>query len=152
MAWGFRIACPDCRHEWEGIEVAFLMGPLSTSEPGNTQSRFCPRCYYRLLLPRTIDRASWRRWYKDFLTSDVAQVPFFRQIAGLLDASLSAAAWYSPVVVHLGAVNCPRCSLPMEDGSESGDRLDCPRCGSRSAVLSEYESHVSLHWDGGGWA
>jgi hypothetical protein len=31
-------------------------------------------------------------------------VSFFRQIAGLLDASLSAAAWYRPVAVQLEAV------------------------------------------------
>jgi len=151
VAWGFRVSCSDCGHEWEGLEVTFRIGPWSALEPGNAQSRFCPRCYYRLRLPRTVERSNWQRWYKEFLASSEAQVSFFRQIADLLDASLAAAAWYVPVAVQLGAVNCPKCSLPMEDGSDSGDRLVCPRCGSRSAVLSEYESHVSLFWDGGGW-
>jgi DNA-directed RNA polymerase subunit RPC12/RpoP len=151
VAWGFRIACPDCRHTWEGIVVTSEIGLWSALEPDNHQSLFCPRCYYRLYLPRTIDRASWRKWYKDFLNSKRAQLPFFRQIAEFLDAYLSAAAWHAPVTVQLGTVKCPDCSLPMEESLESGDRLVCPRCGNRSAVLSEYESHIQLFSDGTGW-
>lgn len=134
VAWGFRITCPDCRCEWEGIEVTFRIGPWPVLEPSNTQSRFCPRCYYRLFLPRVIDRAAWRLWYKKFLASDEAQVTFVRQIA-----------------VQLGVINCPGCSLPMADGCACGDHLICPRCGSLSAVRTGYERHVSLA-DGGGWA
>ncbi len=60
MAWGFRVTCQDCRHEWEGIEASWHIGPSLCIDPGNSQSFLCPRCYLRVHLPRLIARATWR--------------------------------------------------------------------------------------------
>ena len=32
MGWGLRVSCPDCRHEWEGVETTFRFGLWSTIE------------------------------------------------------------------------------------------------------------------------
>ncbi len=59
MGRGFRVSCPDCRHEWEGIETSFRFGSWSTFEHPNIhdgfRAWFCPRCYW---IPQRTIRSS----------------------------------------------------------------------------------------------
>ena len=66
MGWSFRVTCPDCLHEWEGIRTSCRLGRWSElDDPGiddGFRSWFCPRCYFLLRIPRTSERNVWRKW------------------------------------------------------------------------------------------
>ncbi len=85
MGWGFRVTCPDCLHEWEGTETTYRFGPWSALEhpaiDDAFRSWFCPRCYFLLRLPRTIERNVWRTWYSAFQKGPDADYPFLTDIA-----------------------------------------------------------------------
>jgi hypothetical protein len=152
MAWGFRVTCQDCRHEWEGIEASWRIGPSFCMDPGNSQSLFCPRCYLRVYLPRVIARDTWRWWYETCLAEKQPISPFQRAIMTRIDVSLASAKRYVPTSLDIGSIECPKCKQPMENGSKDGDRLVCPQCGGRSEPLTEYHSHVSMAWDPSGFS
>ena len=154
MGWGFRVTCPDCRHEWEGTEMRYRFGPWSTLEypaiDEGFRSWFCPRCYFRLYIPRTIERNVWRKWHAAFLAGPDAGYPFLRDVAERLDDALSAGRYYIPLQVELGPVDCPGCHQPFEESIAAvPDRLVCPHCQGRGAVLEGFESHCQMSRDHG---
>jgi hypothetical protein len=104
MGWSFCVTCPDCRHEWRGIETSFRFGPWSTLEylsiDEGFRSWFCPRCYYLLHLPRTIERNVWRKWYAAFLAGPDAEYAFLCDIAVRLDTAVSRGRYYTPLLVQ----------------------------------------------------
>src|SRR2546423_616514 len=115
MGWGFRVTCPDCRYEWEGIETMYLLGPWSmVRDPAIThvlRAWFCPRCYSHLYVPRCLERDIWKGWYAAFLAGPGAVYPFLRNVAERLDDALSAGRNST----ELEAVDCPRCRQPLEE-------------------------------------
>lgn len=152
MGWGFRVTCPDCGHGWEGVETRRFLGPGSMLKRPDAaevlRSWFCPRCYFRLILPRTIERDLWRKYYAAFLASGLAAYPFLRDVADKLDATLSADRNLIPLSEGLEPVDCPGCRQPFEESDLTGsDRLVCPNCRGRGTVLEEHNSHCSLLGD-----
>src|SRR5262245_46819179 len=149
MGWGFRVTCPDCGHEWTGVETSFRFGPWSRLEypavGDGFRSWFCPRCYYRLYIPRSIERNVWRKWYARFLAGLDAEYAFLRDVAGKLDGALADVRYYLPLPVELEPVACPGCHQPFEESSETvPDRLVCPHCGGRGAFLDGFDSHCQM--------
>lgn len=149
MGWGFRVTCPDCGHEWSGVETSYRFGPSTSSEEaaagGGFRSWFCPRCYYRVYIPRRIERNVWRKWYAAFQAGPDAEYQFLRKVAAKLDALLANGGWYVPLGVELNAVDCPGCSQPFhESHATAPDRLVCPRCQGRATVLDGFESHCQV--------
>ena len=154
MGWGFRVTCPDCRRDWEGTETRYRFGPWSRLEypavADGFRSWFCPRCYVRLDLPRTIERNVWRRWYATFLAGPDAEFAFLRDVAATLDAALSRGPYYTPLPVDLEPIDCPGCHQRFEESVASApDRLVCPHCHGRGTVLDGFESHCQMPRDHG---
>jgi hypothetical protein len=141
VGWGFRVRCPDCDHEWAGVQCSCWIGP---TEAQNAASLFCPRCYLVLYFPKVIERSRWKDWYDKFTAELEGDSPFLRTVTAQVNDSLASAAWYTPTRVRLGDIACPSCRLPMEPGCDAEARLVCPECGSRSTVLTEFESHVCM--------
>jgi hypothetical protein len=160
LGWGFRATCPDCGREWEGVETSFRFGPWSRLEsPGihdGFYSWFCPRCYFRIYIPRTIERTVWRRWYAHFLAALAEPedgYPFLRGVAARLDEVLSDGRYYVPIPVELGPVDCPECQRPFEESLLNvPDRLVCPDCGGRGALLYGPEYHCQMPRDEHGFS
>ncbi len=148
MGWGFRVTCPDCHHEWEGIEISARLGPwligkASISQPPSREW-FCPRCYLRLYLPREIDRSAWRRWHEEFLASVSPPCPFLREVAAKLDAYIDHARLDTPILIDVYPGDCPVCLQPFELSGQAEDSLVCPQCHGRTAVLDGFHSHCSM--------
>ena len=156
MGWGFRITCPDCGHEWEGVETSFRFGPWFREDypeiNDGFRSWFCPRCYFRIYVPRTIERNVWRRWYADFLALAESEggYPFLGGVAEKLDEALSCGRYYIPLPVELEPVDCPECQQPFEESIVNvPDRLVCPHCGGRGAILFGPHYHCQMpRWEG----
>jgi hypothetical protein len=141
MGWGFRVSCSDCNHEWEGIETSFRFGSWSTFEHPNIhdgfRAWFCPRCYFRLYVPPSIERIVWRRWYARFLKGCEDGSAFLRGVAAEVDVALSRGKFYVPLPVALEPPVCPDCQQAFEDSGEGvSDRSVGPCCGNRGAVLN----------------
>ena len=157
MGWGFRVTCPDCRHEWEGVETHCLLGPSSLlrgpDPAGAVRSWFCPRCYFRLVIPRVIGREAWATWYEAFLAGPAAY-PFLRDVARRLDEALAAGG----DSLRLAPVDCPECRRPFEETGTAGSDplarhpLVCPRCRGRGAVIGRHDFHCSLLGDRHGFS
>lgn len=149
MAWGFEADCRDCGHHWEGIQASVRIGLWSWYGPPleDRLSLFCPRCYYRLYYPKSVERAMWRQWYEGFLASGPPSKIDSGWLASVLErvnASFTSARWYVPKAIDLGEVLCPGCNLAMVPGADDGDRLICPQCDSNRPVLTGFSSHVNL--------
>lgn len=156
MGWGFRVTCPDCCHEWEGIQTSYRFGPWSMLEhptiDDGFRSWFCPRCYYLLYLPRSIERNVWRRWYAEFLTGPDAESPFLKETAVELNSALSVGRFYTPLAVNLEPGDCPECHQPFEEQTAAiPTRLVCPQCRGRGAVLEGFEFHCQMLRGGHGF-
>lgn len=149
MGWGFRVEFPDCGREWEGVETSFRFGRWSSLEypaiDDGFRSWFCPRYYFRIYVPRTIKRNVWRRWYEAFLAGSDGGYPFLLGLAARLDKVLSDGRYDIPLPVEPEPVDCPECRQPFEESSVGvSDRLVCPHCGGRGALLDGFESHCSM--------
>ena len=83
MGWCFEAMCPDCGHAWEGVQTSYRLGSRPVLERPSIgeefQSRFCPRCYYRLYIPRSIERNVWRRWLAAFRAGPDADIAVRRR-------------------------------------------------------------------------
>jgi hypothetical protein len=156
MGWGFRVTCPDCGREWADVQTSYRIGPWSETENSATagsRSWFCPRCYFRLYLPRAIEQDVWRNWYEAFLVSPDAEFPFLRKVTAKLDEALSDGGNNVPLRVELEPVDCPGCQQPFEESHDGvSDRLVCPHCEARGAVLDEFESHCQMALDQHGFS
>jgi hypothetical protein len=153
MAWGFRVTCSDCLHQWEGISMSLWFGPHVVLEADEMQSLFCPRCYQRLCFPRTLERRTWQRWREHFLSREEEKSSFLRSLVAVVDASLAASRWYTPVAVRLPSLDCPQCRTAFVPTSDSGDQVICPQCEGASTRVTGYESHVNISSDHPeGWA
>jgi hypothetical protein len=157
MGWGFRVTCPDCGREWEGVQTSYRFGPWSSLEHAaigdDFRSWFCPRCFFRVHIPRAIERNVWRRWYAAFLAGPDAGYPFLRDLAARLDGILSEGRDDIPFPVDLEPVDCPECRQPFENSRiGTPDRLACPHCRETGTVLDEFESHCQMFRDGHGFS
>ncbi len=157
MGWGFPVTCPDCGREWAGVETSFRFGPWSALEypaiDDGFRSWFCPRCYFRLYIPRTIERNVWRRWYSAFLAEARNAYPFLRGVAARLDEVLSKGQYYIPLPVELEPGDCPECQQPFEESRvDVPDRLVCPHCGGQRAIFGGFESHCQMFRGGHGFS
>jgi hypothetical protein len=156
MGWGFRATCPDCGGEWEGVETSFRFGPWFREDypaiDDGFRSWFCPRCYFRIYIPRTIERNVWRRWYAAFLALAESEdgYQFLRGVAARLDEVLSDGRYYIPLPVELAPGHCPECQQVFEESVVNvPDRLVCPHCGGRGAILYGPEYHCQTpRWHG----
>jgi hypothetical protein len=145
MGAGFHVSCPACHHKWGGVELSFQFGPRSLLESSDIddlfRSWFCPRCYFRLYIPGTIERNMWRTWYSRILAGVDGQYTFLREVAASIDVQLSHGRFYTPLAVEVELPDCPECGQPFEEcRPEVPDKLVCPSCGSREAELSSYDS------------
>jgi DNA-directed RNA polymerase subunit RPC12/RpoP len=152
MGLGFDVTCPDCGREWNGAETYFRFGPWSLLEypaiDDGFRSWFCPRCNFRIYIPRTIERSVWHRWYAAFLNGPDGGDPFLRSVGAKLDEVLSDGRYYTPLPVALRPVDCPECQRPFElNGVGALDRLVCPHCGGRGALLVGPKSHCQASRD-----
>ena len=157
MGWSFRVRCPDCGREWQGVQTSYRFGPRSSPEypaiGDDYRSWFCPRCYFRVHLPRAIERKVWRRWYASFLAGPDAGYPFLRDLAARLDGRLPDGRNHSPLPLDLQPVDCPECRLPFEESyRDVPDRLVCPNCRERGASIDEFESHCQMFREGHGFS
>jgi hypothetical protein len=150
MAWGFHITCPDCQHQWSGVVSTCWLGSL-TQRLENVQELFCSRCYGRLVFPRVVERKTWQHWYNVFVAQGGLDSAFLRGVTSKINALLGSRNWYTPTPIHLQDIQCPECDATMEPSCPDGDRLVCPRCGSRSAVLTDFDSHLQLCHDPDGF-
>ena len=149
MGWGFRVSCPDCHHEWEGIETSFCFGSWSTFEHPNIhdgfRAWFCPRRYFRLYIPHTFQRNVWRRWYARILTDYDDGCTFLRGVAAELDVSLSLGKFYVPLPVTIEPPACPDCHEAFEESSAGVSDLSvCPCSGTRGVALDGFEYHCCM--------
>jgi len=149
MGWGFEAVCPDCRHRWEGVETSFHLGHQgmsAASGPGEPdRSLFCPRCFHRLYIPRAIEKSVWRRWIEAFRAGPFTGSSFLGDLIARIDEALSTVPYYVPQHLELGPIDCPDCGQAFEESSEGTlDRLVCPKCQGRGAILNGYNSHCSM--------
>jgi len=144
MAGGFKVACPECGHEWAGVQSSCHIGPLFAMEEGNRQELFCPRCVIVAYFPRRIDRKTWQKWH-DGLKAAKGSYHFTRAISARIDSQLASAEWYVPVTIELGKIKCPLCANAMETLT-SGEtwRLVCPRCMGQKTLLTEFDSLIRI--------
>jgi hypothetical protein len=142
MAWGFNAVCPDCGHNWEGIETSMRFGPhLYGTE--NCQTLFCPHCSMRVHLPRVLDRKSWRHWYERFLPGSQYRTEWVLSLLAHIDAGFTSCGWYTPLPVDPGMVSCCSCQSPMVPCAPGEDYVGCPLCKSLRPVPRVYR-HISL--------
>jgi Zn finger protein HypA/HybF involved in hydrogenase expression len=144
MALKFQAHCPDCQHQWEGIEVSYRIGPGTDIEKNNIQELFCPGCYARVLFPRTVERKSWQRWHERFQSTKEQRSKLLTYIAAQVDAALASARWFAPTDLQIVSVECPECKLQLEAGSQTANHLICPRCRSQAPLLAEYEGFIEV--------
>lgn len=142
MGWSFEASCEDCGHLWEGCTASFHIGPGKWAWLADEgQSLFCPGCYYRLYLPRLLDRATWQRWYSGYLADSPPE--WLSELLSHIDAGMAPFGMYTPQLVDPGPVNCPGCGKLMVSSKEH-DHIYCPKCGSLRPVISAYTGHVCL--------
>ena len=143
MAGGFQVQCPDCGHEWSVATAWCKIGPGILMEPHNRAELYCPRCCLEVSYPKVIERKVWKGWYDDLTACPDSPPRFIRDVATQINACVDQANWYTSTKVQLCRVSCPMCEKPMEPLRDGDYRLECPRCGGRSTLLTHIESFIS---------
>ena len=142
MPWEFHARCPDCHHDWCGLEsFTWLVDGLPLSSPAVTYA--CPQCYLHLRIPTDFDRVSFLHWVRGHQET-IQSSRLIAQVTALILERCDKSHYLFDYADALEHLICPDCDRKLHKGHFDTCSLVCPPCKSERAQV--YESgavHVS---------
>lgn len=124
MAMGYEYQCDACAIEWVLLSTRLAVGP----KEWDPRELVCFTCQTFLIVPKWIDRYSWKHWYAKN-RAQIESHEMLKNLAQRIERCLEENKGLSRLPFHLETLTCPTCQADqLWDLPFRSRPMRCPQC------------------------